>query len=88
VNTFFFGRSYALSDIATVIFSIEAAARQMGYTGCFRIQTKDGKLSRKYIFGTKLKLTGDSRQDLELYIAGLQKMLKQNHVESVLKNRS
>jgi hypothetical protein len=86
VNTFFFGRSYALSDIATVIFSIETATRQLGYTGCFRIQTKDGKLSRKYIFGTQLKLTGDTKQALETYVADLQNMLKENRIGSVVKN--
>lgn len=81
-----FGGTYALSDIATVVFSIETAVRQMGYTGCFRIQTKDGKLSRKYIFGTQIKLTGDTRQALELYIVDLQNMLKQYNVDSGVKN--
>ncbi|SDE87696.1 DKNYY family protein [Mucilaginibacter pineti] len=81
-----FGGSYALSDIAMVVFSIETAVEQMGYTGCFRIQTKDGKLSRKYMFATQIKLTGDTRQALELYIADLQNMLKEYQIGSILKN--
>lgn len=79
-----FGGSYALSDIATVIFSVEPAVRQRGYTGRFQIQTKAGKLSRKYMFATQIRLTADTRKELELYIADLQHLLKQYRVNSVV----
>ncbi|PTS98142.1 DKNYY family protein [Pedobacter sp. HMWF019] len=77
-------RSYALSDIKTIVFSIETAARQKGYTGRFQIQTKDGKRSRKYMFATQMRLSADSRQELESYITDLQNMLKKYQVNSVL----
>jgi len=79
-----FGSAYALSDVDTVIFYIEAAARQAGYTGRFQIQTKDGKLSRKYMFATQIRLTADTKQELELYIAELQHMLNQYRINSVV----
>lgn len=76
-------KSYALSEIDNVIFSIEATARQSGYTGRFQIQTKDGKLSRKYMFATQMRLSADSKRELELYIADLQNMLKQYNINSM-----
>ncbi|UIR55006.1 DKNYY domain-containing protein [Sphingobacterium sp. SRCM116780] len=78
-------KSYSLSDIDLVVFSIETAARQNGYTGRFQIQTKDGKLSRKYMFATQLRLSADTKQELELYIADLQHTLNQYQVHSVVK---
>lgn len=85
VNSLWAG-SYALSDIDTVIFSIETAIRQTGYSGRFQIQTKDGKRSRKYMFATQVRLSGDTKQELELYIADLQNMLKQYRVNSTMHN--
>jgi hypothetical protein len=77
-------RSYALSDIDTVIFSIETAVRQSGFSGRFQIQTKDGKRSRKYRFATQVRLSADKKQELELYIADLQNILKQHRVKSAV----
>jgi hypothetical protein len=76
--------SYALSDIDTVIFSIETAIRQSGFSGRFQIQTKDGKRSRKYRFATQVRLSSDTKQELELYIADLQNILKQHRVNSTI----
>lgn len=78
-------KSYACSEIEKVVFSIEAAARQSGYTGRFQIQTKDGKLSRKYMFATQMRLSADSKQELELYVADLQNLLKQYNINSMIK---
>lgn len=79
-------RSYALSDIDTVIFSIESAIRQAGYSGRFQIQTKDGKRSRKYMFATQVRLSADTKQELELYITDLQNILKQHRINSTIHN--
>ena len=79
------GGSYALSDIDIVVFSIETAIRQSGYSGRFQIQTKDGKRSRKYMFATQIRLSADTKQELELYIADLQNMLKQYRVNSTIR---
>jgi len=77
--------SYALSEIDKVVFSIQAAARQRGYTGRFQIQTKDGKRSRNYMFATQMRLSADSKQDLELYIADLQHLLTKYGVKSIVR---
>lgn len=79
-------RSYALSDIDTVVFSIESAIRQAGYSGRFQIQTKDGKRSRKYMFATQVRLSADTKQELELYITDLQNILKQHRINSTIHN--
>lgn len=78
------GGSYALSDINMVVFSIETAIRQSGYSGCFQIETKDGKRSRKYRFATQVRLSADTKQELEVYIADLQNTLKQYGVKSTI----
>ena len=83
VNSLWAG-SYALSAIDTVVFSIETAIRQTGYSGRFQIQTKDGKRSRKYRFATQVRLSADTKQELELYIADLQNMLEQYRVNSTI----
>ncbi|SHF13902.1 DKNYY domain-containing protein [Pedobacter caeni] len=78
--------SYALSDIDTVVFSIKPSIRQSGYSGRFQIQTKAGKRSRKYLFATQIRLSADTKQELELYIADLQNMLRQYRVNSTIHN--
>ncbi|MDR2283992.1 MAG: DKNYY domain-containing protein [Sphingobacterium sp.] len=75
-------KRYRLSDIYEVTFFVERAARQSGYNGRFQVILKNGEHSRKYMFASQMGLKGDTKDELELYIADLQHTLTSYKIKS------